>query len=79
MNPNHGDRNPDDETDPPGAEEEIDEPDPCVETPGICIGAPPPHEWQLEDFQHLSCGYGAVYGLSAMQQNVTFVVLLAAW
>ncbi len=60
-------------------EEDAEEPDPCVETPGICVGALPPHDWQLENFQPSSCGYGATYGLSALQQSVTFVVLLAAW
>jgi len=69
----------DDTENPPLEEEEAEEPDPCVETPGICVGALPPHDWQLENFQPFSCGYGATYGLSALQESITFVVLLAAW
>jgi len=73
------DDNSDDNDDPPLDEPDAEEPDPCVETPGLCVGALPPHDWQLENFQPFSCGYGATYGLSALQDSVTFVVLLAAW
>ena len=35
--------------------------------------------YQLEDFQPLSCGYGATYGLDNFKGKVTVAVLLAAW
>ena len=35
--------------------------------------------YQLTDFQPLSCGVGATYGLDVFQETVTVAVLLAAW
>lgn len=35
--------------------------------------------YYLDDFQPLSCGYGATYGLDAFVGKPTLVVLLAAW
>jgi len=35
--------------------------------------------YQLRDFQPLSCGYEAVYGLDNFQGTVTVAALLAAW
>ena len=52
--------------------------DPCVASPGTCIGALPP-EWALTDFQPVSCGYDATYGLDLFRGHTTVAVLLAAW
>jgi hypothetical protein len=35
--------------------------------------------YQLKDFQPLSCGYGATYGLDTFKGKVTVAVLLAGW
>jgi hypothetical protein len=67
----------------PGAGEEDtveppDDPTQCENSPGTCIGEPSP-TFALKDFQPLSCGFDAVYGLDNFKGHVTVAVLLAAW
>jgi len=52
--------------------------DPCVVSPGTCVGGAPP-QWALADFQPQSCGSGAVYGLDVFKGRPTVAILLAAW
>ena len=54
--------------------------DPCEsdDPPAFCVGSPAP-DWQLKDYQPLSCGTGQVYGLSAFQGHVTLFALLKGW
>lgn len=64
----------DDSTTDTGGTDDCDQPDP----PAYCVGSPAP-EWQLKDYQPLSCGSGAVYGLSAFQGHVTLMALFKGW
>lgn len=50
----------------------------CEQTRGTCLGEPSP-DWQLEDVQPQSCGFGERYGLGAFRGKRTVMVLLAAW
>lgn len=52
-------------------------PDACQPDP-TAVGAAMP-DWQLEDFQPQSDGFGTTYGLEAFEDKVTVVALLASW